>query len=336
MARSSDEFVLAWSSLACQAEESGWQAIFLPSAGPVEIQAGLRSPGKEEAVLFYFPNARLMRGDRLPEGRGFSVDKIEALDGNGARLAITRKTDGNIELFTTMVCDLVGFIDSIAEDETESKLLQTLIRRVLTWQQFMSHRSGPLSSEDELGLVGELYFLRIFLSVPLPPIEILTSWVGPKDAPQDFLIGTGAIEVKATMSSSGFPVKIGNLEQLDDAVATPLFLAAVKFKATDDGETLSEIILSIETLLKDEPDSVNLLYERLMLAGYLESHERHYVRKFKPKEHFVFSVSERFPRLTLGSVPSGVTRAMYEINLDHAKDFLVEIDAALNKLGVTG
>lgn len=336
MARSSDDFVLAWSSLSCQVGDSGWQAISLSCAGSLEIQAGLRSPNREEAVLFYFPNTKLMRGSRLPESRGFTVESLGDLDRDGVRLAITRRPEGNFDLFTTMVCDLVGVMDSAAINEPEAKLLQVLIRRVLTWQQFMSHRVGPLSSEDELGLAGELHFLRIFLSLPLPSIDILNSWVGPKDAPQDFLIGIGALEVKATMSSSGFPVKIGNLEQLDDAIATPLYLAAVKFTATDDGETLSEMVASIETYLKDDLDSVNLLHERLMLAGYLESHEHHYVRKFKPKEQVVFSVSERFPRLTLGSVPSGVTRAMYEINLDHAKDFLVEIDVALNKLGVTG
>ena len=50
------------------------------------------------------------------------------------------------------------------------------------------------------------------------------------------------------MSSSGFPVKIGSLEQLDDAVASPLFLAAVRFERIEGGATLPEMVAEVERL----------------------------------------------------------------------------------------
>jgi hypothetical protein len=172
-----------------------------------------------------------------------------------------------------------------------------------------------------------------FLEAGISSETILSGWVGPDDAPQDFLLGSGAVEVKATMSSSGFPVKIGSLEQLDDGVSSPLFLAAIRFAAGEGGLTLSEMVSELESRL--EVSAKDFLRERLMVAGYSNTYASQYFRKFEPKERCVFWVSEGFPRLTSGAVPAGVTRAIYEINLDHAREFRCEFDDVLVQLGVT-
>lgn len=337
MARQSREFVLAWSSLSCNEEAAGWQVISLSPAGPIEVQAGLRSPDNSEAVLLCFPTAKLPRSEKLPEGKGFIVEKIDSSDLDELRVALTRQPSGNLELFSTMVYDVVGLLDDAATSgEPEAKLLRTFLGRVTAWQQFMSRGTGPLSPEAELGLAGEIYFMTIFSESGVSPETLVISWVGPDDAPQDFLFGNGAIEVKATMSSSGFPVKIGSLEQLDDAIHSPLFLAAVKFTVTDNGLTLPEMIAKLERTFEDEHDVSQLLRERLMTAGYSETHANQYIRKFEPKEKIILSVTEKFPRLTTGSVPVGITRTIYEINLDHARRFCIDLNVVLNKLGVIG
>ena len=336
MARPSKEFVLAWSSLFCEDEAPGWQAISLPSAGPVEVQVGRRSPDNAEAVLFCFPTASLPRSERLPEGKGFLVERANLNGHDGLRLALTRQAAGSSELFASMACDVVGAIDDAAEEgASESRLLKTFLGRVRAWQQFMSRGAGPLSPEAELGLVGELYFMAQFLDAGVSPESVLRGWVGPVDAPQDFLLGDGAIEVKATMSSSGFPVKIGSLEQLDDAVASPLFLAAVRFARNEGGATLPEMVAEVEHRLANESGALQILRERLMLAGYADAHAGQYFRRFEAKERRFLSVSEGFPRLTPGVVPAAVTRTLYEINLDHAGDFLRDFDEVLSQLGET-
>lgn len=338
MARQSSEFALAWSSLSCNEEATGWQVISISSSGPIEIQAGRRSPDNSEAVLLCFPTAKLPRSEKLPEGKGFIVEKVESYGSDSLRVALTRQISGNLELFSTMVCDVVGTLDEAATSgETETKLLRTFLGRVTAWQQFMSRGTGPLSPEAELGLAGEIYFMTTFAELGVSPETLLNSWVGPDDAPQDFLLGDGAIEVKATMSSSGFPVKIGSLEQLDDALRSPLFLAAVKFAVTDNGLTLPEMIAKLErNFFEDEHGVSQLLRERLMTAGYSETHANQYNRKFEPKENIVLSVAENFPRLTTGYVPAGITRTIYEINLDHARGFCIDLNVVLNKLGVIG
>ena len=59
-------------------------------------------------------------------------------------------------------------------------------------------------------------------------INTLDAWQGPLNGLQDFFIGTGAIEVKATIAPQGFPAKISSLDQLDETQRQPLFLAGVR------------------------------------------------------------------------------------------------------------
>lgn len=336
MRRPIDEFVAAWDALSgSRGEEGGWLGIAVASVGKCELMAARRCPGNEESLLARFPTARLGSSERLPEGRGFEVVRADPRGDGKTWIALSRKETGSSELFSEMVGDVAGAMDASAA-EGEDAVLRTMLRRVRMWQQFMSRGPVPLSPEAELGLVGELAFMVTLMDSGVSTEEALRGWVGPDDALQDFLLGDGAIEVKATMSSSGFPVKIASLEQLDDSVASPLFLAAVRFGSEDGGLTLPEMVAEAEQRLGGEPGAVNFLKDRLMVAGYSEIHSTHYTRRFEPKETRIFVVSEGFPRLTTGTIPVGVTRALYEINLDHAGDFLSDLDVALKLLGVTG
>ena len=101
-------------------------------------------------------------------------------------------------------------------------------------------------------------------------------------------------------------------------------------------EPAPEMVAEVERRVSEEPGAIDYLRERLMVAGYAEAHAGQYSRRFEPKEKRMLSVSEGFPRLTPGVVPACVTRAVYEINLDHAGDFLSDLGVALKKLGATG
>jgi hypothetical protein len=76
-----------------------------------------------------------------------------------------------------------------------------------------------------------------------------------------------------------------------------------------------------------------LLSERLIAAGYFDAHADRYVRRFAPADTRVVEVKDGFPRLTPGSVPLGVTKAAYEIDLDKAAGPSVPTADALKKLG---
>ncbi|MEJ8811842.1 PD-(D/E)XK motif protein [Variovorax ureilyticus] len=334
MARPSEEFLLAWSSLSGDHPTPGWQAISLPPAGLIEVQAGRRSPDNAEAILLGFPSVRLASAEKLPEGQGFSVERANSEGGSPLRLALTRRTAGSAELFAAMACDVVGALDEAASSgEAEAKLLRVFLGRVGAWQEFMRKGSQTLSPEAEIGLVGELTLLRAIIDAGVSLAVAIESWVGPLDGVRDFEIGTGSLEVKATLSAAGFPAKIGSLEQLDDSVRQPLFLAGARLRQTESGQRLPEFVAEMRDVAAGEAEATRLLSERLIAAGYFDAHADRYIRRFALADTRVVEVKDGFPRLTPGSVPLGVTRATYEIDLDKAAGPSIPAADALKKLG---
>ena len=161
----------------------------------------------------------------------------------------------------------------------------------------------------------------------------LDSWIGPLDGLQDFELGTGAVEVKATLSAQGFPAKIGSLEQLDDSVRKPLFVAGVRLSQRESGRNLPEIAESVREKLTGDAAAVSLFADRLLAAGYPQSHADRYPRRFAAEGMRVIEVGEAFPRLTPGNVPCGVRKAIYEIDFDRAPGADEDVVGVLRKLG---
>lgn len=334
MARPNSEFLMAWSSLAAVDSEPGWQAIPLTPAGTLQVRAGRRSPDNAEAVLVGFHSARLPASDKLPEGQGFAVERADP-DGSGKLwLALTKKSSGSEELFAAMACDVIGALDeAAAAGADDSKLLRLLVGRVGAWQEFMRKGTQALSYEAELGLIGELTLLCAIIDAGVSPELATELWVGPLDGIQDFELGTGALEVKTTLSTTGFPAKIGSLQQLDDGVRQPLFVVGLRLRQSSEGRNLSDAVDTIRSIVEDNPEARRILGERLLAAGYIDAHIDQYTRRFELAGMRIIEVSDGFPRLTSGNAPAGVIRAMYEIDLDKTPGENVGVEAALKKLG---
>jgi hypothetical protein len=247
-------------------------------------------------------------------------------------LALTRSAHGSLDLFAAMVADVAHAMDA-EPGADERRLLRVFLGRIRAWQEFMRKGAQSLSPEAEIGLVGELTLLRGIIDAGVPMAAAIESWVGPLDGVRDFELGTGSIEVKATLSAAGFPAKIGSLEQLDDSVRQPLFLAGARLRQTQTGQSLPELVAEMRDVAAGEAEAVRLLSERLIAAGYFDAHADRYIRRFTLIDVRVVEVKDDFPRLTLGSVPLGVTKASYEIDLDKAAGPSIQTTDALKKLG---
>lgn len=327
-----DDIELAWRSLRDSADASGWRSISVATIGPCSLLAGLSFPDKNEALLASFSSSAIPAAEKLPDGQGFAVSRVEP---NGDRLtwlALTRSAHGSLELFAAMVAD-VGHAMDAESSADEKRLLRVFLGRIRAWQEFMRKGAQALSPESEIGLVGELTLLRAIIDAGLPLASAIESWVGPLDGVRDFEIGTGSLEVKATLSAAGFPARIGSLEQLDDSVRQPLFLAGARLRQTDTGQSLPELVAEMRDVAAGEPEAVRLLSDRLIAAGYFDAHTDRYIRRFTLADTRVVEVKEGFPRLTPGSVPLGVTKAIYEIDLDKTAGPSIPAADALKKLG---
>ena len=335
MARQSDEFLIAWSSLAGNHDESGWQTILIAPAGPLLLSAGRRAPDDCEAFLVGFPGITVGSAIGLPEGQGFAVQRVVTEDRSMLWLALTRKNDGSSDLFLDMVCNVAGALDEVAASSTSIRnLLGVFLGRVGAWQEFMRRGSRAMSAETEVGLVGELYTLLEIIKAGVPIGTAVESWVGPLDGVQDFVLGTGALEVKSTLASSGFLARIGSLDQLDDSARQPLFLIGMRLSQSEIGQGLSTLVQAARESFKLEPEAAHALEDRLVAAGYFDTQTDPHTRRFTLSAIIVLEVRDDFPRLTAGSVPLGVRSATYDIDLDKAPSLRIDLTTALNKLGV--
>ncbi len=194
-------------------------------------------------------------------------------------------------------------------------------------------RDGVLRQEAETGLLGEMVVLKSLLDVGVPATFALDAWQGPLDGLQDFLVGSGAIEVKTTLSANGFPATVNSLEQLDETLRQPLFVAGVRLTLGASGLRLPEFADEIRGLLRAEPTALGTFESRLVQAGYLQAFADKYVRRFTHSGTVVLRVEGEFPRLTRMNVGARVRKARYEIDLDLSGADDVGLVHALEQLG---
>lgn len=333
MAKSIEEIELSWSSLTDNPDATGWRSIAVSSPANVALRAGRSFPGQEEALLVGFPSVTIAAAEKLPESQGFAVTRLEATTEAAQWLALTRKSTGSFELFTAMVSDVVESLN-VADPNDEKNLLRVFLGRIRAWQEFMRKGAMALSPEAELGLVGELAALDAIIKEGVAASTAIEGWLGPLDGIQDFHLGLGALEVKASISPAGFPAKIGSLEQLDDRSRQPLFVVGAKFRQIDSGRNLPTFIADLLASLGDDHESQRLLGERLLAAGYFTQHADRYPRRFVLNEIRVVEVLDGFPRLIQGAIPPGVLGARYDIDLDRAPGERITIGQALKRMGV--
>ncbi len=331
MAKLIDEIQLAWSSIQTTQGTSGWNTVAVLPDLPGRFRAGRNFPDQCEALLARFRTSVISRNEKLPEGLGFHVTRVNSEQDGLVWLALTRSPNGNLELFSAVVSDVLQAILATGSGD-HSRELRVFLGRIRAWQEFMRKGAVPLSAENEVGLVGELTVLEKMLDVGMAPETAIKAWSGPLDGLRDFELGFGAIEVKTTVASAGLVAKIGSLEQLDDTNCKPIFLGAVKYALTESGQTLPEKISAIRAQLESDPITLSEFDDRVLAAGYIPAHSPQYHRRFSLREIAILEVDENFPRLMHGNVTPGVISARYEINIEPLLSQDIGLTTALNKL----
>lgn len=333
MARPIEEFAMAWQALSGNGGGEGWRCISVSPAGRCPIMAARRFPGNEEAMLAGFRSAKAPPKEALPEGVGFEVAREDPHGDGNTWIALTRKDSGSEEMFAEMVCDVAGTMD-VAASFGEESVLRAMLSRIRAWQEFMRRSGRGLSPEAEVGLAGELAFLDLLLGSGISATSVVESWLGPTGGIQDFEIGSGSVEVKATLSGNGFPAKVGSLEQLDDSFRSPLFLAGVRFIQGGAGSTLGDMARTLSEKLSATPGAAADFSDRLVAAGFPPAHHGRYTRRFSLDSVKIFEVNEGFPRFTPGNVADAVRRVKYELDLDKLPGEVLTVADVIERLGI--
>lgn len=340
MAQSTDEaLAIAWRALGEMADDrrrEGWRTIPIERPPRCRILAGRRFRSGEEAVLIGFPpNAPVAKRRSLPRARGFHVETItDRMLGDTYRwLALVREPAGDLTMFARMASDIIALLHGAYVGDL--RLFDLFTGRILAWQAFMeSGRENVLTPAAEVGLVGELCFLRQIIAAGVVPTVAVDGWRGPLDGLHDFLLGAGAVEVKATTVSGAFPAMVASLDQLDDSLVRPLFLVGIRLALGESGRTLPETITDIGASLSSAPIARARFADLVLQAGVLDSLRDRYVRRFSMVRTMLFPVADAFPRLTRHNVTRAVKTARYELDLEIVNVPETSLEQTLRELHV--
>ena len=231
-----------------------------------------------------------------------------------------------------MAVDIISTLE-VSEDAGNDRLLGIFIARIKAWQNFMQRgKDGLLSPEAEIGLHGELIVLSLLLRAGIIPHKAIDAWHGPRDGLHDFYIGTGAIEVKTTTSQNSFPTVISSLDQIDNHLVTPLYLAGVRLRIDESGQNLKERVEEIGVLLGRNSALAESFDMLLLHAGYSHSLSKSYTRRFIHSKTMILEVDEDFPKLSRRNIPVGILEARYQMDLDRISAESVSMEDVLRSL----
>jgi hypothetical protein len=230
--------------------------------------------------------------------------------------------------FSAVAREIVNAVDA-APHGAASAVAAVLDR----WHWFWGVARDGMTTEEELGLLGELWFLRRWLGLP----TAIGMWVGPTGARHDFRTATTSVESKCTQVRSDGPARhrIANLDQLEEPQTGSLFLFSLRVVSDDlaANSLANTVTQAIADCSADETASMKLR-QRLGEAGWSPAQADRYRRTWRVIGEDLYEIRAGFPRLTRGTfepdgVPPGVEAISYSIDLAACANYLVATNPAL-------
>lgn len=309
-----------------------WDKLDMPSIGNVSM---LRVDANNKHDVFYAkdPSNKYMlfffvkefpKYTRSVELNGVEVALLEI--SNKKAMVLTLKNNQDWELFLHVCLDLNNITKN---SETECDAARCFYNRLLYWQYFMKHnRTNMLTKEEQLGLMGELLFLDLYLLPKYDPLEAMAFWTGPDGDVQDFSIDNKRIEIKTCASPSKNEVKISSAQQLYSANCQ-VFLSVVYLMpsvADHSGAfSLYKLAKRIADKIKDKTVAYELFIQKLASVGM-------FVDDVYDDDFMVcngikfFDVNKDFPKITPDILPDAINKVVYTISLNMASGYEVSHD----------
>ena len=227
------------------------------------------------------------------------------------------------DVFATLCEDLIWEIAQVNDEEI---FLKVLLDRFEKWKSLFDRATqGGLSSEEQRGLYGELYFLRKWISLTADFQKCIFSWLGPQMELRDFQSGKWGVEVKTTYSNNHQRIYVSSERQLDMSNLDTLFLFHLSLESQHlNGENLNQMISSIINLLSEDALAMVQFKSRLLQAGYYFEHSDSYDDNgYHVRQESFYSVRDDFPRIEESDLRAGVGDVKYSIIISNYDNYLV-------------
>jgi hypothetical protein len=214
---------------------------------------------------------------------------------------------------------LLGIADEVQLRGTSTtSAIETQIR---AWQRLLK-RNLALSPEAEVGLWGELWFLKTLVHLHGP--TALDSWVGPAGEPHDFRLNQFEIEVKTTRMRERRH-RINGLSQLAPTEGKRLFLYSLQVQPSgESGWTLPDLTMLLKSRFASDAYRWNRLESILADAYGLDAATApRYTQRFELRSSPMLVDVEDCPRLTLKYLRAAVPVA--DLARIHEVEYTVDV-----------
>lgn len=293
-----------------------------------EMQRGLALRVKIEFVKFLSHNTDLevIKLDFMPDESDLSK----------SLLLILLLSNQHIDVFAALCEDLIADISSI---KNEDLLVKELLNRLEKWKALFSKASlDGMTADEQRGLYGELYFLKIWLRASDDTQKCIQSWVGPQGAIRDFQLLDWALEVKTTHGNNHQKIQISSERQLDTSNLNQLFLFHLSLEEQQkNGETLNALIDEIFDMLNSDVASQTQFRIMISRVGYFNHHRNLYDKKgYIIRQAAYYLVKDEFPRIEESEVRKGVGDVKYSIILSENTDYKIKEDSVIEIINRNG
>jgi hypothetical protein len=270
---------------------------------------------------------------RPPKLNGIDVS-MERRPGDGARLVMTLEDRDQFDIFRA----LCGHLLDVTADHPRGANgpgLRLVLRRLADWHNMLRRRrEGLLTTEEVVGLVGELRFLRDQVIPRAGVAGSIAAWRGAHRDEQDFAIGAWQIEVKTQLSTSDHRLRISSEAQLD-TVGSRLLLchqAVARAPAAGAAISLNALIDDLTCQCIEAGVLVVEQFETALEACRYARREEYDEPEWLLTDRRLFEVRDNFPRLTPAMLPAGVHAVSYAILLSACQEFAVDLDETLARV----
>lgn len=278
---------------------------------PFDIFLGLDDQGRKSLVITLDASR-----ERVVSSKTIAVDFFVRPDGRHS-LRFSLEDDELKDIFYKF-CE--NIIESTQNGDPKNGF-SPIIQRWETWISFFQRTTLPLTESEILGLIGEIYFLQNVMIERYGQDVALESYIGTDRAHKDFAVQNTWFEVKS-IHNGVRTVKISSIEQLDSN--TPGKLEIITFDQSTSPSvgniSLNQLISGLRSSLEHKWQL--LLDEKLRKTGYIED-ERYNEFNYLFVGIDEFAVDESFPKLRKSTLPSGITKASYEIDISAIQEFKV-------------
>ena len=227
--------------------------------------------------------------------------------------------DGDFEkVFRSFAAQVIDELNGVAEKDRVQRLEGLLVH----WRRFWS----PPSSFDEIGLFGELRFMKYWLTDRGAAVD---AWGGgdPGATLKDFQLANRDVEVKTTKREGSARHVVHGLDQLASNGSRPLDLFSCRIRQNPGGRTVSDLVAEVESDIAGDQVRIDGFMAGLARYGFWPGKPG--LENFEVVDERLYRVEGDFPRLTRESLKGDLPRSIpdntvrYELNLDGCGEWLV-------------